>query len=258
MHNSMKISVLGSGSKGNSTFITDGEYSIIVDAGFSGRELDRRLSEIGHTLKEINAILITHDHGDHINGAGVIARNSGASVYANLKMHYKLKRRLGKKVKFVDIENDNSFKLGPFNITPFETPHDAIHSNGFVIEHNCSKIGIATDIGYPRENIIEALRHCDMIILESNHDLHMLATGPYPKILQDRVRGNNGHLSNCQTAEILEAVAHKDLKRVILVHLSEENNKEKLVIDSAHKALDTFNTEIVISSQYGPTDLYTI
>lgn len=254
----MKISVLGSGSKGNSTFITDGEFSLIVDAGFSGRELDKRLSEIGHSLKEINAILITHDHGDHINGAGVVARNTQAPVYANLKMHYKLKRRLGKKVKFVDIKMNEPFKLGNFSITPFDTPHDAIHSNGFIVDHNDIKVGIATDIGYPRENIIKALRQCDTLILESNHDLHMLATGPYPKILQDRVRGNNGHLSNCQTAEILKAVVHKELKRVIFVHLSEENNKESLVIESAQEALNGFNTEIIISSQHSPTLLYTI
>lgn len=254
----MKFCVLGSGSKGNSTFITDGEFSFIIDAGFSGKEMDHRLSEINHTLKDINAILITHDHGDHINGAGVIARNSEAPVYANLKMHYKLKKRLGKKVKFIDIEMDKTIKLGTFNITPFETPHDAIHSNGFIIEHNNSKLGFATDIGHPREDIIEALGNCDTLILESNHDLHMLRTGPYPKILQDRVRGNNGHLSNCQTAEIVKAVAHDGLKRIIFVHLSEENNEEKLVVESAKESLNGFNTDIIISSQYGPTDLFEI
>lgn len=254
----MKVSVLGSGSKGNSIFITDDEFCFIVDAGFSGREQDRRLSALNYTIKDIHAILITHDHSDHINGAGVIARHSGAPVYANLKMHKKLFRRLGKRVEFLDIECNNILNLNNFKINPFETPHDAIHSNGFIIEHNNSKLGIATDIGFPSKNVINSLRHCDTIILESNHDLHMLATGPYPKILQDRVRGNQGHLSNCQTAEILKAISHKNLKRIIFVHLSEENNKKELVLQSAQEALRDFNTEIIISSQYEPTKLFEV
>lgn len=254
----MKVCVLGSGSKGNAVFVTNGNYNILIDAGFSGRELDRRLNDIGYTLKEINAILITHDHGDHINGAGVVARHSEAPVYANSKLHNKLFRRLGKRVTFYDLPKESILNLDTFQITPFETPHDAIHSNGYIIECNTKKLGMATDIGFPQKNIIEALHACDTIILESNHDLHMLATGPYPKILQDRVRGNHGHLSNCQTAEILKAVAHDDLKRVILVHLSEENNTKNHVIESATNALQGFETDIIISSQYEATDLFTI
>lgn len=254
----MEVSVLGSGSKGNSIFIKNNNFSFIIDAGFTGRELDRRLSEIGHQIKDIRAILITHDHGDHINGAGVVSRNTGSKVYANYKMYYKLKRRLGKKIEYSFIEPEVSFTLDTMQVTPFETPHDAIQANGFIIESNGLKIGVATDVGHPSSRVIDSLRGCDMLVLESNHDSKMLATGPYPQVLKDRVNGDEGHLSNSQTAEILKEVAHEGLKRVIFVHLSEENNKERLVIESAQKALEGYNTEIVISSQYGPTELFKV
>ncbi len=252
----MELSVLGSGSKGNSTLISDEGFSLLIDAGFSGRELDERLSKVGHTLKGIHAVLITHDHGDHINGAGVVARNSGAHVYTHKKTEKKLRRRLGKRVEFEFIEADEPFTLGKMTITPFETPHDAIRSVGYVIEKDGYRIGYATDIGHPSDTVIESLRNCDTLVLESNHDVSMLATGSYPPVLKERVGGDEGHLSNDETAEILREVAHEGLELVVLVHLSEENNDAELVLESAKETLASYDTEIVISSQFTPTDLF--
>lgn len=252
----IQLSVLGSGSSGNSTFISDGEFSFLIDAGFSGRELDERMSSLGRSIDELQAVLITHDHGDHINGAGVVSRKTGAPVYIHKSTEKKMRRRLGKRVTFKHMEPDLSFQLGSMSITSFEAPHDAIHSCGFVIEQEGYKLALVTDLGHPCPVVIEALRNCNILILESNHDLHMLLTGPYPPILKTRVSGLEGHLSNDDAAEILKEVAHDGLERVILVHLSDENNEEDLVLESAKRALQGYDTEIVISSQNHPTPLW--
>ncbi len=254
----MELSVLGSGSRGNSTVITHDGFSLLIDAGFSGRELDERLSKVGRTIQEIKAVLITHDHGDHINGAGVVARNSSAEVYIHKKTEKKLKKRLGKRVEFVFIEPTVSFECGEMKITPFEVPHDAIRAVGYTIEHNGYKVGYATDVGHPSETVIEALLECDTIVLESNHDSEMLQTGPYPPVLKARVSGDDGHLSNDETFEILQKVAHEGLQRVILVHLSDENNDKDIVIASAKEALKEFDTDVVVSSQHEPTELFSL
>ncbi len=252
----IELSVLGSGSKGNSTLISDGDFSFLIDAGFPGRELDERLTKLERSIDDLQAVLITHDHGDHINGAGVVARKTGAPLYIHKTTEKKLRRRLGKKINFRFIEPKCSFTLGSMTVTPFEAPHDAIHSCGYIIEQNGYRIGLVTDIGHPDDTVVEALRQCHTLILESNHDTHMLQHGPYPPVLKRRVSGNEGHLSNEQAADILKEVAHKGLERVILVHISEENNKKELVLKSAEKALEGFDTEITVSSQYSPTELY--
>ncbi len=254
----IQFSVLGSGSKGNSTFITDGSHSFIVDAGFSGRELFDRIDIHGKTFEDINAILITHDHGDHINGTGVVARKTGSPVYLHQKNHKKLNRRSGKKVNYTFFEPNEPFTIGEMTITPFEVPHDASHACGFVIQDETSRLGLITDLGHVTPTVIESLQKCDSLILESNHDVEMLKNGPYPPVLQERILGDEGHLSNEQTAELLKAVNHPELKRVVLVHLSDENNDNDITRDTAVKALDNETIDVVISLQSVPTQLFTV
>lgn len=254
----LEISVLGSGSQGNATLISDGRCTLLIDAGFTGQELTRRLGVIGRTTPEINAILITHDHSDHIAGAGVIARNANAPIYIHESLHIKLRRRLGKKLTFEFMEPGKPFTLGSMTITPFEIPHDSIHCYGFTIEQGELKMGYATDIGSVTEQTIQALQGCHTLVLESNHEEELLLTGPYPQRLKDRVFGDFGHISNDEAAQILKAVKHSGLQRVIFIHLSEENNRRELVIDNAEYALEGHDTEIVISSQYTPTKIFRI
>lgn len=251
----IELSVLGSGSRGNATWISDGESSFLIDAGFCGRELDERLTKIGHTLQQVNAVVITHDHSDHINGAGVVARNASAPVWIHEKNLGKLKKRLGKRVEFKHFTPLLCFEIGSFSITPFDTPHDATHSSGFIIEQQGIRIGYATDVGFPEQSVIAALKSCDILIIESNHDEEMLRTGSYPPILQERIRSDEGHLSNRQTAEILRAVAHEGLKQVILIHLSGENNSPELARSIAVQALEGHTSEIILSFQDEPTEL---
>jgi len=254
----IQFSVLGSGSKGNSTFITNGSHSFIVDAGFSGRELFDRINQHDRTFEDINAILITHDHGDHINGTGVVARKTGSPVYLHKKNHKKLTRRSGKKVNYIFFEPNEPFTIGEMTITPFEVPHDASHACGFLIEDEESRLGLITDLGHVTPTVIESLQRCDSLVLESNHDVEMLKNGPYPPILQERILGDEGHLSNDQTAELLKEVVHAGLKRVVLVHLSDENNDADITLSTAQKALYNDDIDVVISSQVEPTPLFTV
>lgn len=254
----IELSVLGSGSKGNSTLVSDGTFSFLIDAGFSGRELDRRMTLHEKSIDELRAVLITHDHGDHINGAGVVARKTGAPVYIHQKTEKKIRRRLGKRVNFEFMEPEEPFTLGSMTITSFEAPHDAIHSCGFVIEQNDYRIGFVTDLGHPSATVVEALRNCHAIVLESNHDEQMLLTGPYPQVLKDRVVSDEGHLSNEDCGKILKEIVHDGLELVILVHLSEENNDRDIVQKTAEEALAGCDCELIISSQYEPTDLFVL
>lgn len=248
--------MLGSGSQGNATLISDGGTTILVDAGFTGQELTRRLGVIGRRTPEVRAILLTHDHSDHIAGAGVIARNAGSPIYIHESLHPKLRRRLGKKLTFQFMEPGVSFTIGTMTITPFEIPHDSIHCYGFTIQQGDLKLGYATDIGSVTDETIEALQGCHTLVLESNHEEELLLNGPYPQRLKDRVFGDFGHISNDEAGQILKAVKHAGLKRVIFIHLSEENNRKELVIDNAEYALEGHDTEIVISSQYTPTRIF--
>lgn len=252
----LELSVLGSGSQGNATLLSDGEFTLLIDAGFTGQELTRRLGVIGRTTPEIQAILITHDHSDHINGAGVIGRNANAPIYIHETLYPKLRRRLGKKLTFNFMEPDKSFTLGSMTITPFEVPHDSIHCYGFTVQQGDLKLGYATDVGSVTPSNIEALKRCHTLIIESNHEEELLLNGPYPQRLKDRVYGDMGHISNDEAGEILKAVAHDGLKRVIFIHLSEENNRKELVLDNAEYALEGYSPELVISSQYTPTKIF--
>lgn len=254
----LEFSVLGSGSQGNATVVSDGEYTLLVDAGFTGQELTRRLGVIGKKTPEIQAILITHDHSDHIAGAGVIGRNANAPIYIHESLHVKLRRRLGKKLTFHYLEDQKSFQLGSMTITPFEVPHDSIHCFGFLIEKEGLRIGYATDVGSVTPSVIEALQGCHTIIIESNHEEELLLTGSYPKQLKDRVFSDIGHISNDECGQILKAVAHEGLRRIVFIHLSEENNRKELVIDNAEYALEGYSPELITSSQYTPTRMYTV
>lgn len=252
----LEISVLGSGSQGNATLISDGAFTLLIDAGFTGQELTRRLKVIGRTTPEIDAILITHDHSDHIAGAGVIGRNANAPIYIHESLYPKLRRRLGKKLTFNFMEPNQSFTLGSMTITPFEVPHDSIHCYGFTLQQGDLKLGYATDVGSVTEGNIHALQGCHTLVLESNHEEELLLNGPYPQRLKDRVFGDLGHISNDEAAQILKAVRHEGLKRVICIHISEENNRKELVVDNAEYALDGNDTEIIVSSQYTPTKIF--
>ncbi len=255
----MRYSVLGSGSKGNSLYIESGSTSILIDAGFSGKELEKRLSVHGRELADLNGLFLTHEHGDHIQGAGVISRRCSLPVYANhgtFKGSEKAVKKLHKRVEF---ETGDSCELQDLVVRSFRISHDTRDPVGYLISDGKQSIACCTDTGKVSHLIANRLCECDALILEFNHDLTMLKNGPYPFSLQQRVRSSQGHLGNNDAAEFLQSVMHDKLQQVILAHLSETNNRADIALQSAASVVHPEQHSILyVASQDCPTKMFTL
>ncbi len=339
----VRMTVLASGSRGNCTVVTGGRTSVLVDAGISCREILKRMQAAGENPCELDAILITHEHQDHVQGLSVLARKLGIPVYFTEATHrawmrwmqpqrrmsygdwlaqrkaemaikqgvsqtpetaetanpfYReagLKECAEEQAEFVpgsglglepgsgQMQNDmdclpavqasadpcalpgkeyfqvgKAFSIGDLNVTAFTIPHDATDPVGFVLESEGIKIGLATDLGYMPANVSQQLRRCDVVMLESNHDLEMLRDGPYPWSVKQRVMSRVGHLSNAAAAEFLEKGYDGQAAYVVLAHLSESNNMPELARVAAEWALrDRMNllaNKLLIAQQHVPTE----
>jgi phosphoribosyl 1,2-cyclic phosphodiesterase len=234
---SLSFTLLGSGSSGNATLFSDGSAHILVDVGLSGRETTRRLRECGLGPEDISGIVVSHEHGDHCRGVGPFAKDLDIPVFitdaayqaSNLSLDSGRVRR---------IETGRAFDVGSMVFTPFSVPHDAADPIGLTVEGDGAKVAIVLDLGYISALVVERLKGCDGIILESNHDANMLQIGPYPWSLKQRVNGKLGHLSNETVAEYLRNGFDGKARHVVLAHLSEKNNLPELALDSARKALE--------------------
>jgi len=233
----LSFTLLGSGSSGNTTLVSDGGTHILVDIGLSGRETARRLRQCGVEPEEISAILVSHEHGDHCRGVGPFAKDldipvfmtSGAFASSGLALDPERHRA---------ISPGEQLDVRGFYVTCFSVPHDSADPLGFVIEKDGVRLGIALDLGYLSNLVLERLRGCDGIILESNHDVQMLKVGPYPWALKQRVMSRRGHLSNESVARYLENDFDGRARHVILAHLSKKNNLPELALLSAQRALE--------------------
>ena len=244
----LAVCVLASGSKGNAIYISDGATAILVDAGLSGIEIKRRLKSRGLSPKDLDAILVTHEHSDHIQAVGVLSRQFKLPVYLN--------RKIEKKAPIVHsvhqirtFQCGSSFQINKLTVHPFATSHDASEPVGFTFGQNGKRIGLATDLGTITPMIEANLKHCDLLIIEANHDADMLVNGPYPWPLKQRIQSRIGHLSNEQSKNLLMALQHRRLEHVILAHLSETNNTPQKVLDEVSKALTLCKPRLTIASQ---------
>ncbi len=231
---SVTFCALGSGSKGNSYLIATEKNKILVDAGLSAKCIADNLNELGVKPNEIDGIIVTHEHMDHIAGIKVFSKKYDVPVYANEKtmgaILHKIPDMESKNVR--TFTNSQSFYIGSLDISPFKTPHDSACSCGFSIYSGLNKITVATDLGHMNSSILENLKHSDILVLEANHDLEMLIKGPYSPFLKQRVQGPKGHLSNDLCGETLAYLLDYGLKQVILAHLSEENNTPSLAYNT--------------------------
>ena len=230
---------LGSGSRGNSYAIWDSEDLFLVDAGFSGKELKKRMGQVGLSPEDIKAIIVTHDHGDHVKGVGVMNRRYNIPIYATPTV---LKGKVLKKEKLknqVEIQPGKKFKIGRLEIKGFEVPHDAPQTLGYRIQNNGRCMAIATDTGHMTTQIQKMLEGCDGLVLESNHDIEMLKNGPYPAFLKKRILGDKGHLPNVESGEVLVKVIGPDTQHITLAHLSEENNTPEVALETVKKILSS-------------------
>jgi len=233
----MKFCVLGSGSKGNATYLESGETRILIDAGMSGIELQRRLTSIGVELSEIDAILLTHEHNDHVHGVGVLSRRARIPVYANPATFSAASRTVQKLFSSSEFETGVSFQIRNLEIHPFAVSHDAQDPVGFRISDNGVSFGYCTDTGKISQLIRHRLAACSGLVLESNHDITMLQNGTYPPYLKQRIRSSQGHLDNEEASLFLKELLHEKLEHVVLAHLSEENNDPQIAYTAAVAAL---------------------
>jgi phosphoribosyl 1,2-cyclic phosphodiesterase len=220
----LAVCILASGSKGNATFVASGSTSILVDAGLTGIEIERRLKSRGLCPEDLDAILVTHEHTDHIQGVGVLSRRYNLPIYINRKTQRAAASQLG-------------------------ISHDAEDPAGFTVDQNGMKIGIATDLGIATSMVKEHLKGCSLLILEANHDATMLTNGPYPWYLKQRIKGRTGHLSNEASKNILSEVQHDRLEHVTLAHLSEINNTPQKALSEVGPAMNHCNAQLDVAAQ---------
>lgn len=236
----MKITALGSGSGGNATVIQNNGRAVLVDAGFTCKNLRTRMLFCDIDPDSVSAAFITHEHGDHVKGIGVFARKHKIPVYLNEgtfnSMHHGLKLEIDKWVSIVKtgVEVD----ICDMQVRSFPVPHDAGEPVGYTFSDKNNKISYVTDIGSITNTVRDNLKGSRLIVLESNHDEKMLRNGPYPAFLKQRVSGPNGHLSNDATGTLINNVMWDGLKAVYLAHLSKENNRPSLALNTVSESLN--------------------
>ena len=232
----MRLCSIASGSSGNCIYVGTDTTHILVDTGISGKRTEEGLNSIDLTGRDIDAILITHEHADHINGLGVIARKYGIPIYATKGT---LKGIIGNpalgKVDadlFHEVRGDEAFFIKDMKINPMKTSHDAYEPVAYRLSDGNKRIAIATDLGTYNDYTVECLKNMDVLFLEANHDINMLQVGPYPYYLKQRILGNKGHLSNEASGKLLSRVLHDNLQNIVLGHLSNENNLPELAYET--------------------------
>lgn len=224
---SLVLCNLGSGSRGNLTYVGRGDHGVLVDIGFSAKRTAEKLRERGLTPEHVRAILITHEHGDHTRGARVFAKRHGVPVYVHEAARDKVDLRKVPDVR--TFASERPFEVDGFEVRPVTIPHDTAEPVAFVLDDGAQRVGIATDMGMPTHLVTQELRGCRAVLLEFNHDLQMLMEGPYPWWLKQRVRGRLGHLSNDDALTMLEEIVEGGVELALLGHLSQENNSPALV-----------------------------
>lgn len=232
----MRVCTIGSGSSGNCVYVGSDETHLLIDAGLSGKKIESGLNELGLTGRDIDAVLVTHEHIDHISGLGVIARRLGLPIYTAQKTYDVIERggRVGKIPEglFNEIASDEIFSIGDIEIHSFSTSHDAADPLGFRFEIGGKSFAVATDLGCYNDYIVRHLMNLDAVLVEANHDVHMLEAGAYPYPLKQRILGDKGHLSNDDAGRLLECILHDNLKNIVLGHLSKENNYPALAFQT--------------------------
>ncbi|MFK7886654.1 MAG: MBL fold metallo-hydrolase [Gammaproteobacteria bacterium] len=248
---SLRYAYLGSGSKGNSAVITDGESAVMLDCGFSLKEAQRRLARLGLEPADIDAVLVTHEHTDHIAGVGALARRYDLPVH--LTPGTAASGRAGNLPKPTTVYFDSPIQIGRFRITPVPVPHDAREPVQYVFERGGCRLGILTDLGHITPVVREAFGACDALVVECNHDLDMLHDGPYPRALKERVAGHYGHLNNVQAARLLAQVEQSRLQHVLAVHVSEKNNTPQLACEALNAAIEVPELQADVACQHEGT-----
>lgn len=231
---------LYSGSSGNSIYVGSEKTNILVDAGLSGKSIVGSLNEIGISPKSINGLLITHEHSDHVRGAGIISRMFNIPIYANNRTWDSMRGSLGplKDENIKVINTEEPFLIGDIEVKAYSIPHDASDPVGYCFLNSGRKVSIATDIGHLSQNVLNSIKGSDLVLLESNHDVEMLKVGPYPYILKRRILSDRGHLSNDDAGKAILKLMGEKFMTVVLGHLSQQNNYPELAYKTVLSILE--------------------
>ena len=242
----MRLCSIASGSSGNCIYVGSEATHLLVDVGISGRKTEGGLKELGLTGKDIDGILITHEHADHIQGLGVIARKYEIPIYATAGTIAAIKACEGigtvEEELFHEVKEDTKFTLKDLTVNPMRISHDAAQPVAYRIAYGRQKVAVCTDLGVYNDYTVECLKGMNALLLEANHDVNMLQVGPYPYKLKQRILGERGHLSNENTGRLLCRILHDNLQAILLGHLSKENNLPELAYESVRMEINMGET----------------
>lgn len=243
----MRFACLGSGSRGNALLIEHGDSCVLVDCGFTLAETERRLARLEKSAEQLTAVLVTHEHADHVGGVDLLARKYSLPVWMTPGTWSPA--RFGNIPRLNFFSSHTPFALGCLQIHPFPVPHDAREPTQFVFDDGRHRVGLLTDTGRSTTHIEAMLNRCDALLLECNHDAGMLTNGHYSASLKQRVGGPLGHLSNDQAAQLLARLDHSRLQHVVAMHLSEHNNTPQLARRALCEALRCTEEEVTVADQ---------
>lgn len=242
-NDALKVSVLASGSGGNATYLETPHQKLLIDAGLSGKKIEELMNSIGRTLKDVDRLLVTHEHSDHIQSVGVLARRYGLDVYANQATWKAMEPRIGN----VKVEQKHLFEMettktfGDLDVESFGVSHDACAPQFYEVHYQDHAFAIVTDTGYVSERVQGIVKNADGYLFECNHDTEMLRAGIYPWALKQRILGDQGHLSNEDGANALMSVLGPRTKKIYLGHLSQENNLKELAHLTVKRTMQAYD-----------------
>ena len=257
----MKICLLASGSGGNSICVQNGSSSVLIDAGLTGKKIEERLRGVGINPAGLQAVVVSHEHADHIKGVGVLARRYGLPVWMTEGTLNASKKIFRGREKIQVFENDEEFSIGDLSFQAFQLPHDAADPVNFSVTDGQANVTIATDMGTVTQLVYQYMRRADLLIIESNYDYQLLMDGPYPWDLKQRINSTHGHLSNDGAAEALCNLAREGLKQAVLAHLSEKNNRPDLARETCADMLQGRGIRsfpLSVAEQDRPSDIFVI
>jgi phosphoribosyl 1,2-cyclic phosphodiesterase len=251
----VRVISLQSGSNGNCIYVEADSVRLLLDAGLSGSQVSERLASRGCDVARVDAVLISHDHSDHARCMGVYHRKFGIPVYVTAPTLQAAKQwhKIGQIADLRHFTAGSVLDFGRVSVETISTPHDGVDGVGFVIDDGHCRLGVLTDLGHVFNGLADVVASLDAVVLESNYDPEMLARGPYPFWLQERIRGSSGHLSNFEAAELLLGAGNR-LKWACLAHLSEHNNRPELALATHHKIL-AGRLPLCVATRHGPTDI---
>lgn len=253
----MRFATLGSGSRGNAHLIETTHVRVLIDCGFPARETEYRLNRLGVDPQSLDAILLTHEHSDHVRGLGPMARRYDLPTWMTAGTLMGANCGALPSLHLID-SHAGSFSIGDLEILPYPVPHDSREPCQYLFHSAGRQLGILTDVGHITPHIVDNLEGCDGLILEFNHDVEMLAAGPYPPSLQRRVGGHHGHLNNHQSVDLLSQLDLDRLQVLIAAHLSEKNNTPERVIETLLTSHQQLHDRLCLADQDKPTDWHVI